>query len=54
MYEKRNVFDFDIVNVPFLDGDIPRAPSYGFTDLSLFGLLESLVMLPTLTHEIRF
>ena len=22
-------FDFDIVNFPFLDGDIPRRPSYG-------------------------
>ena len=22
-------FDFDIVNFPFLDGDVPRAPSYG-------------------------
>ena len=22
-------FDFDIVNFPFLDGDIPRAPSHG-------------------------
>ena len=22
-------FDFDIVNSPFLDGDVPRRPSYG-------------------------
>ena len=29
IYDKRDDFDFDIVNVPFLDGDIPRAPSYG-------------------------
>ena len=29
IYDKRNYFDFDIVNFPFLDGDIPRAPSYG-------------------------
>ena len=29
MYDKRDEFDFDIVNVPFLDGDIPRATSYG-------------------------
>ena len=27
MYDKRD--DFDIVNVPFLYGDIPRATSYG-------------------------
>ena len=24
-----NYFDFDIVNFPFLDGDVPRRPSYG-------------------------
>ena len=28
IYDKRNDFDFDIVSVPFLDGDIPRATSY--------------------------
>ena len=29
IYDKRNDFDFDIVNFPFLDGDVPRRPSYG-------------------------
>ena len=29
IYDKRGDFDFDIVNFPFLDGDIPRRPSYG-------------------------
>ena len=24
IYDKRDVFDFDIVNFPFLDGDVPR------------------------------
>ena len=28
IYDKRNNFDFDIVNVYFLDGDTPRRPSY--------------------------
>ena len=27
IYDKGNNFDFDIVNFPFLDGDIPRASS---------------------------
>ena len=27
--DKRDDFDFDLVNFPFLDGDVPRAPSYG-------------------------
>ena len=29
VYDKRDDFDFDIVNFPFLDGDVPRRPSYG-------------------------
>ena len=29
IYDKPNDFDFDIVNFPFLDGDIPRSTSYG-------------------------
>ena len=29
IYDKRDNFDFDIVNFPFLDGDIPRSTSYG-------------------------
>ena len=29
IYDKRDDFDFDIVNFPFLDGNIPRATSYG-------------------------
>ena len=29
IYDKRHDFDFDIVNFPFLDGDVPRRTSYG-------------------------
>ena len=29
IYDKRDDFDFEIVNFPFLDGDIPRSTSYG-------------------------
>ena len=28
-YDKRDDFDFDIVNLSFLDGDVPRRSSYG-------------------------
>ena len=28
MYDKRDDFDFDTVNFPFLDGDVPRSASY--------------------------
>ena len=27
--DKRDDYDFDIVNFPFLDGDVPRRTSYG-------------------------
>ena len=39
-YDKRDDFDFDIVNFLFLGGEVPRSTSYGFTFLNLFGLLE--------------
>ena len=29
IYDKRDDFDFDIVNFPFLDGDVPRTTAYG-------------------------
>ena len=29
IYDKRDDVDFDIVNFPFLDGDVPRRTSYG-------------------------
>ena len=28
VYDKRDDFNFQIVNFPFLDGDVPRSPSY--------------------------
>ena len=29
IYDKRDDFDFGIVNFPFLDGDVPHSTSYG-------------------------
>ena len=29
IYDKRDDFDFDIVNFQFLDGDVPRSTFYG-------------------------
>ena len=29
IYDKRDDFDFEIVNFSFLDGDVPRSTSYG-------------------------
>ena len=49
IYDKRDDFDFDIVNFPFLDGDVPRRASFR----NLLGLLESAIMLQTSTLEIN-
>ena len=41
-------FNFDIVNFPFLDGDVPRRPFYVvYLSLNLFALPEHLRMLLT-------
>ena len=45
IYDKRDDFGFDVVNFPFLDGDVPRSASCGVTFLNLFDLLECPVML---------
>ena len=29
IYDKRDDLNFEIVNFPFLDGDVSRSPSYG-------------------------
>ena len=29
IYDKRDDFNFGIVNFPFLDGDVPQRPTYG-------------------------
>ena len=42
VYEQTS-FDFDIVNFPFLDGDVPRSTSYGvyISQLIRFARLSS-------------
>ena len=53
MYDKRDNFDFDIVNFPFLDGDVPRRTSYGYTYLNLLDSPELPQILVTLTAVIK-
>ena len=45
IYDKRDDFDFDIVNFPFLDGDVPRSASNGvyISQLIRFARLPSRV-----------
>ena len=43
IFDKRDDFDFDIVNFPFLDGDVPRSSSYGvyISQLTRFAQVSS-------------
>ena len=41
IYVKRDDFDFDIINFPFLDGDVPRSPSYGVHN-STYSICQSI------------
>ena len=45
LYDKQGDFDFDIVNFPFLDGDVPRRTSYGVYMSQLIRLTELLRIL---------
>ena len=49
IYDKRDDFDFEIVNFPFLVGDVPRSTSYRMESISLnsFVLLEHQTILLT-------
>ena len=47
IYDKRDDFDFEIVNFPFLDGDVPRRTLMVYIYLNLFALPEHLHMLMT-------
>ena len=48
IYNKRDDFNFEIVNFPFLDGDVPRSPSYVYKS-QVCVLLECVLMLMTST-----
>ena len=56
IYDKCDDFDIGIVNFPFFDDDVPRRASYlltVYTFRNLLALLESAIMLRTLTREIN-
>ncbi|KAK3085109.1 hypothetical protein FSP39_024511 [Pinctada imbricata] len=45
VYDKRDDFGFNIVNFPWLDGDVPRLPSYGIYISQLIRRLHAIVNL---------
>ena len=54
IYDKRDDFNFEIVNFRFLDGDVPRSFLMAYIFLSLFVLQECVLMLMTSTTETNF
>ena len=53
IYDKRDDFDFDIVNFPFLDGYVPRRTSYGVYISQLIRFARAFQILMTLTAVIK-
>ena len=51
--DKQDDFNFEVVNFPFLDEDVPRSPSYGLHNFQLV-LLECVLMLRISTTETYF
>ena len=51
IYDKLDDFNFEIVNFPFVDGDVLRSPSYGVCICNLFILQEFVYMLMTSAIE---
>ena len=51
IYDKLDDFNFEIVNFPFVDGDVLRSPSYGVSICNLFILQEFVYMLMTSAIE---
>ena len=54
IYYKRDDFNFEIVDFPFLDGDVRRPLPMVYIFLSLLVLQECLLMLMTSTTETYF
>ena len=54
IYDKQDDFNFEIVNFPFLDGDVLALLPMVYIFLSLFVLLECFLMLMTSTTETYF
>ena len=54
IYDKQDDFNFEIVNFPFLDGDVPRSASYGIYISELIRFARVCSMLMTSTTESYF
>ena len=54
VYDKRDDFNFEILNFPFLHLDVPHSPSCGIHISQRICLAEYVLMLVTSTEETNF
>ena len=54
IYDKRDDFNFDIVNFPFLDGDVPQRPSYGVYIFQLIRFARASSHVTDFNNRIKF
>ena len=54
IYDKRDDFNFGIVNFPFLDGDVPHSPSYGVYIIQLIRFARVCSNVEDFTSETYF
>ena len=52
IYDKRDDFNFEIVNFPFLDGDVPHSTSYGVYISQLIRFARSFIRGPKFNRTI--
>ena len=54
MFDKQDDYNFEIVNFSFVDGDVPRSPSYGVYISQLVRFAGVFLMLVASTTETKF
>ena len=52
IYDKRDDFDFDIVNFPFLDGDVSRRASYGIYCIATYEGCSLILVICSITFPV--
>ena len=53
IYDKRDDFDFEIVNLPFLYGDVPRSASYEVYISQLIRFVRTIIYVTDFNTQIN-
>ena len=54
IYDKRDDFNFDIVNFPLLEGDVPQRPSYGVYIYQLISFASASSLVTDFNNDNKF